>query len=191
MPPLTNYSRKAVFIPPFKNGKPLSQTQDSLEKEFKRLQAMGIEVVLYLGGMNLDYERYNISHLIPCVLLCHSPVDLNMTHYEGVTITEIDRELSLCNDQLAALDTLIREDIQKASNSQPLKNLLIKYEGAALLTNWLKLQRVLIGWNMDSHGDPFKSAFLRNKVGLKINMNLHNSKYLICGNPVREDTIFR
>lgn len=211
---ISQFSKRCVFIAPVKNDVVLSQTQqeeirNTLEKEFTRLRDSGVEAVICIGGMNLDYARYDVSHIIPCVMLFHT----TFQHFEAVpefydtTIQDVITEIEYVDNRCVFLETLIMEDeykikleeIRNTNNYlldigeidievQP--KLLAKYWGKDLLVNWLKEQKVLITFGNHKQTKELKKSFDGNKIGLKIDINMSSTKHYVCNNLMRDDIIF-
>ena len=213
---LTQFSKRCVFLPPVKNDYILSQTQQEelklqLETEFTRLRDSGIEAVLCVGGLNLDYARYDISHILPCIMVYHSHfsyyeeiADL----YETATIQSVKDELTYTENKFVFLEELIYNDernkVLAELQNNPLydlhinevdieieSKLLSRYANRELLTNWLKEQKVLVSYNIQKQLKELKQAFDKNKVGLKIDMTSTSKQYFVCGNLTRENILFK
>ena len=60
-----------------------------------------------------------------------------------------------------------------------------------LLRKFIEIEKILIGYNMNRHHKLFKSAYNKNKVGLKINISKTEVSYVMHGNPVREGLIIK
>ena len=212
---ISEFSKRCVFIPPVKSDRVLSQTEQEelkqvLEKEFTRLRDSGVEVALCLGGMNLDYERYDVSHIIPCVMVYHTTFQYfeEIPQFYESTIEEIQSELDYVEQKFSFLEAIILNDeynSKVASLDQSARylldigqleievepKLLHKYVGKQLLFNWLAEQKILVAFNNQKQISDLKKRFDRNKVGLKMDITLNGTKFYVCNNPIREDILFR
>lgn len=209
---LSKFSTRCVYIPPFKTDYTLSQSQKEeikqmLETTFTELRDAGITTLLCIGGMGLDYERYDVSHIIPSVLVYHSRIEYMEVIEELYNVTQQDvaDELKMFDNRLTFLEDLIYHDAKCEALADAHANgwyvtendiefdvpLIYKYHGDALLYQWLQTQKVLTCFNVNKHTLKFKNAFTKNKSGLKIDIHSDNSKYYICGNLTRKDLIFK
>lgn len=211
---LSQFSNRCVFLPPVKTDYALSQSQkDNIRQHlvdtFTQLKESGIDTVLCIGGMNLDYERYDIRDIIPCILVYHSPIEYLEAIEElyQVSIQDVLSEMEYFNNVFTYLPQLIYHDA-KRETVEKLKRmsggweideddvdvdapLINKYYEEDLLFKWLKQQKVLASFASSKHPKGFKTSFDKNKSGLKLDINMDDAKYYVCGNLMRKDLIFK
>lgn len=212
---ISQFSKRCVFIAPQKNDYVMSQThqdelKERLEYEFTKLKESGIEVVLCIGGLDLDYKRYDVSHIIPCVMIYHTAFQYleEVPSFYDITSEAFVEEINLVNDKYTFLESLIYNDEYKQAlakleetygysmdgeelNIDVKPKLLSKFGGVNLLYNWLKEQKVVATFTNQKQSKELKRAFDSNKTGLKLDIHLSDTKHYLCNQLTREDIIFR
>lgn len=213
---LSKFSNTCVFIPPLKSEYALSETQKDeihtqISETFNILKISGVEIIVCVGGMNLDYDRYLVKDILPSILILHTPLSDYLEtplHYVDYSPTKLQNELAKFENNMVFLPEFIKYQKTKQLQSEITNDyigyevsveeladeytfrLLNKYYGEALLHAWLKEERILVAYNSNKLGKKFKQAFVQNKTGLKIDIINTGNKYWLTGNPIRENLIF-
>lgn len=180
----------------------------------EKITSQGITTVLGIGGMNLDYAGYPLPEGMSLVLAYHTAWQ-ELGHigelYE-TTIDILNAEFKVCGKQITFINQLMEHDYRMSEIAlcNPVEmemmngvnwrdTLHIDYDeapgyglfGEDLLKEFIEKEKIIIGYNMNRHHKLFKSSYVRNKKGLKINVTRGDTKYLMHGQPVRENLIIK
>ena len=208
---LGKFSSYCVFIPPVRTQSRLAQTtkeniQTLLNNYFDKLMANGVECIICIGGMNLDYETYAVPNHIPRLFMYHSkwiggskPLPL----YERTDAYNLQWEFNLCQNQVSFLVDFIYYELLQEHQQQVAKgeywlerptysnSEYARYFGEDLLWYWLKKRRFITVFNVNKQIKEVKSVFNSNKSGLKCDINLTNTNYYVYNNQIRENLLFK